>query len=369
MSGPTSPQLALAVLVLLPFDVLTWALRFYVRLSRKAWGPDDWSMVVAIPLFIVSTMGMLGIAFTGGGKRDNELTADEKQTAMFWWFIMQTMFCLAAIPVKWAICFTLLRIANGKKAYEWSIYAIMAAVAAVMASTTIYEFFHCTPIAMNWRAVEGGSCKAQSNITGFSFALSAVSIFSDWFCAIIPIPLLWNVQIDFRVKISIIALLGLGIFASTAAIVRLTVTVNLSATTDFLYYAMPVAAWAHAELGLGVVLANLSALRPLLEKVLDIGSALRSGSKKRTGDQASGDRYMELEEGVRNRKSATLSKRLSVMKGNGATSRGEDLDGHSSLGEDDRSTRNIMSTDGRPNAHSIQVDHEYEVSYESGKGS
>lgn len=185
-----------------------------------------------------------------------------------------------------------------------------------------------------------------------------------------PIPLLWNVQIDFRVKISIIALLGLGIFASTAAIVRLTVTVNLSATTDFLYYAMPVAAWAHAELGLGVVLANLSALRPLLEKVLDIGSALRSGSKKRTGDQASGDRYMELEEGVRNRKSATLSKRLSVMKGNGATSRGEeDLDGNSSLGEDDRSTRNIMSTDGRPNAHSIQVDHEYEVSYESGKGS
>lgn len=48
MSGPTSPQLALAVLVLLPFDVLTWALRFHIRLSRKAWGPDDWSMVVAI---------------------------------------------------------------------------------------------------------------------------------------------------------------------------------------------------------------------------------------------------------------------------------------------------------------------------------
>jgi hypothetical protein len=34
---------------------------------------------------------------------------------------METMFCLAAIPVKWAICFTLLRIANGKKVYEWAI--------------------------------------------------------------------------------------------------------------------------------------------------------------------------------------------------------------------------------------------------------
>jgi hypothetical protein len=93
------------------------------------------------------------------------------------------MFCLAAIPVKWAICFTLLRIAEKRKAYQISIWIIMAMVFLVMASTTVYEFFHCTPIQMNWKAV-GGSCKAQSNITGFSFALSAVSIFSDWFCAL-----------------------------------------------------------------------------------------------------------------------------------------------------------------------------------------
>jgi hypothetical protein len=97
---------------------------------------------------------------------------------------MQTIFCIATIPVKWAICFMLLRIAHNRTAYVWAIYANMAAVAVVMASTTIYEFFHCSPIQMNWRAVEGGSCKAQSNITGFSFALSAVSIFSDWFCAL-----------------------------------------------------------------------------------------------------------------------------------------------------------------------------------------
>jgi hypothetical protein len=183
-----------------------------------------------------------------------------------------------------------------------------------------------------------------------------------------PIPLLWNVQIDLRVKISIIALLGLGIFASTAAIVRLTVTLNLSATTDFLYYAMPVAAWAHAELGLGVILANLSALRPLLEKMLHLGSTLRS-SKKRTGNQGSSDRYMELEEGARSRKATTLSKRLSnITGGNTTTAIGEDIDGDSSLGDDDRSTRKIMSAEGRSNAHSIQVDHEYEVSYENTKG-
>lgn len=99
MTKPTSVSLALVVLVLLPFNIFSWVLRFYVRLSRKAWGPDDWSMVVAIvraalfcihldltakqPLFTISTIGMLGIAYTGGGKRDDELTPDERERAMF----------------------------------------------------------------------------------------------------------------------------------------------------------------------------------------------------------------------------------------------------------------------------------------------
>lgn len=35
------------------------------------------------PLFTLSTIGMLGIAFTGGGKKDEELTGRERETAMF----------------------------------------------------------------------------------------------------------------------------------------------------------------------------------------------------------------------------------------------------------------------------------------------
>lgn len=124
-----------------------------------------------------------------------------------------------------------------------------------------------------------------------------------------PIPLPWNVQNDFRVKISIIALLGSDIFASTAAIVRLTVTLNLSATTDFIYYVMPVAAWAHAELGLEVILANLSALRPLFEKLLNLRSIMRSNSKQTkniTNEICSGHNYIELEEGSQVKKSKML---------------------------------------------------------------
>lgn len=84
---------------------------------------------------------------------------------------MQMMFCLASTPVEWDIWFTLLRIAEKRKAYQPSIYATMTAVFLVMASTDVYEFFDCKLVQMNWKAVDGGSYEAQSNITGFSFAL------------------------------------------------------------------------------------------------------------------------------------------------------------------------------------------------------
>ncbi|KAF2011409.1 hypothetical protein BU24DRAFT_435871 [Aaosphaeria arxii CBS 175.79] len=271
------------------------------------------------------------------------------------------MWCLAAVPIKWAVCFTLLRIANKQKVYVISIYFAMASVFIVMVSTTIYEFFHCDPIAMNWKPtkIEGGHCKAQSNITGFSFALSAVSIVTDWFCALIPIPLLWKVQMDKRIKMSVVALLGLGIFTSVGPLVRLSVTVNLSSTENFLHNAMDVAAWAQTEIGLGVIVGNLPALRPLLEKVLSMRSTIRSD--KRSKQQKSTDQYLELGEGISSRH--TKSK-MGSQKGTetrvygGTTMAGSD----SSLDDrDDHSQKNIVTEPQGVPSNGIMVGHQVEI--------
>lgn len=43
--------MALASLVLLPFDVVSTVARFWIRFERKAWGPDDWAMLANIVIF------------------------------------------------------------------------------------------------------------------------------------------------------------------------------------------------------------------------------------------------------------------------------------------------------------------------------
>lgn len=56
-----------------------------------------------------------------------------------------------------------------------------------------------------------GTCQDRNVQTVLFYAVAIVNILSDWVFAILPIFLLWNVQLDWRVKGSVIVILGLGI--------------------------------------------------------------------------------------------------------------------------------------------------------------
>lgn len=167
---------------------------------------------------------------------------------------------------------------------------------------------------------------------------------------------------DNRIKLSVMGLLGLGVFASVAPLVRLTITVNLSATENFLFNAMPVAAWAQAELGMGIIVGNLPALRPLLEKILSMRSTIRSDKRSRS-KQKTTDHYLELEEGVNSRKDQQSSK-VSSQKGFDTRVYGGQPGDSSSTLEDDHSQKNIVTTGQQQNTHGIVVDRRVEITNE-----
>jgi hypothetical protein len=66
---------------------------------------------------------------------------------------------------------------------------------------------------------------------------------------------------------------------------------------DYLYVLDPIMTWAHAEPAIGMIAANLPALRPLLEQALTFISNLTSRSKTDPSNRMSLTRpsnYMEL---------------------------------------------------------------------------
>lgn len=112
------------------------------------------------------------------------------------------------MPIKGSICVCLLRIADTRRRFVWSLWTIIAAttIAPVIFILTIANI--CHPITALWGETTG-VCNSSLN-SNVSYFFSAVSIFTDWAIAILPGVLLWNVQMKRRVKGSVAVILGLA---------------------------------------------------------------------------------------------------------------------------------------------------------------
>jgi hypothetical protein len=105
---------------------------------------------------------------------------------------------------------------------------------------------------------------------------------TDFLLALLPVPLIWQLQLNHRTKLSLILVLSLGLFACIAGIMkaRLNKTI-LSDPNRFIYdgYSM----WNFVELDVGIIAGSLPSIKPLFNKFLDAARGLTSGPSKSSG--------------------------------------------------------------------------------------
>jgi hypothetical protein len=111
--------------------------------------------------------------------------------------------------VKISIGLLMLRIVVARR-YTYIIIGSMVLVALWSLAEWFFVIFQCRPVQFQWDAtIEGGIC--TGNFISAALAFSAMSIVSDWFYALLPVPVLWPLKINLQSKISIGLILSLGI--------------------------------------------------------------------------------------------------------------------------------------------------------------
>jgi hypothetical protein len=72
--------------------------------------------------------------------------------------------------------------------------------------------FQCNPVSNFWTRFLGepGKCIAGDIIKDISICHAAMVTFSDWVLGILPIFLVWNLNMNIRTKVSVALILGLG---------------------------------------------------------------------------------------------------------------------------------------------------------------
>lgn len=94
------------------------------------------------------------------------------------------------------------------------------------------KVFFCKPISTYWTGT-GGTCIDQQQVI---IADSAISIISDLWILILPVPMLWSLHMPFIKKLRVVGMLGAGGLATAFSIWRLVIMVREGKTTDLTYF-------------------------------------------------------------------------------------------------------------------------------------
>ncbi|KNG49338.1 hypothetical protein DDE82_008422 [Stemphylium lycopersici] len=284
------PNLTAVVLVTGLFAFISMGLRTYVRVTKRSWGLEDWIMAVGcLPLLTLTIVTTIG-SYYGIGAKDATfaLPGNQKyvETAYFWFFLYELFYCTSIIFVKLSIAFMLNRIAGRRMVFIYINYGIMALCASTNLAAILYIIFQCDPVEAAWKAdlmAKGTHCQPSVYLMNVYYFCTSVNIFTDWATALMPIALLWNVQMNRNTKISVGGILGLGIFTSVSGLVRLKYTVALTSRENYLYGLAQILIWGYAEPALGMLVGNIATLRPLFQRMLNLGS---SGSEQPYSDES-----------------------------------------------------------------------------------
>ncbi|KFZ17109.1 hypothetical protein V501_01900 [Pseudogymnoascus sp. VKM F-4519 (FW-2642)] len=259
------PQVSAVAGLFLALGTIGILLRCYCRVFVvKAFGLDDWFAVIAWLFFVI----FCGLAITsvhyGTGQHASALPQEAIPVGLKWWWACESVYVLSNMALKLSISIFLLRIAVTRVS-RIIIYSIITVVELYSAFYFFLFVLQCRPSSYFWtQYTDGtGTCVNPKLTVDATYAYSAVSCVADWALGLVPIFLIWNVQMDRRTKLSVAAILSVGAIASSATIIRIPYIQDLANVEDFLYATTDVAIWSTVETGIGIAASAAATLRPL----------------------------------------------------------------------------------------------------------
>lgn len=118
---------------------------------------------------------------------------------------------------KVAILNLYLRIAV-QRTFRRLVWACIAIVTATAVASVTASIFQCTPVRKAWDLSVNGSC---IDVNALFFANAGLDIFQDAFIYVLPLRMLYQLQVPRRQKIALMLVFAVGGFVVITGMVRL----------------------------------------------------------------------------------------------------------------------------------------------------
>ncbi len=129
-----------------------------------------------------------------------------------YWFSVELAYVLTTCVLKLSIAVFLLRIAT-RKAHRAILYTLITTVILLTIAYFFFLVFQCSPVNFFWLQFSGevGSCLPAKVVGDMTYAHSAINASCDVILALLPIVIVSQLDINIRTKISLCAIMSLGI--------------------------------------------------------------------------------------------------------------------------------------------------------------
>ncbi|KAI1262467.1 hypothetical protein F5Y18DRAFT_151471 [Xylariaceae sp. FL1019] len=275
---PTAPKdsngagLYVAATVTLSIAWLSVSLRTYVRaIMTKSFQADDWVMLAGLANFTASCAFILAGLHFGLGHHNQALSQYNEIKALKFQALATASYVSNMWLIKLSIGLFLYRLAVQKR-YKYTLGISIVVVGIWSLALFFWNIFQCHPVDAQWdytilQKDPNAACVSADEVVSAAYALSALTILSDWLYALLPIPMIWAVKMTPQAKMTVIAILGLGVFASIATLIRLKFLSDLTDTADILFAGTDAMIWTLVEPGIAISAASLATIRPLLRRL------------------------------------------------------------------------------------------------------
>ncbi|KAI5781944.1 hypothetical protein EDC01DRAFT_235044 [Geopyxis carbonaria] len=246
------------------FIVLVTVLRLYGRLHLM-------KLPLALDDVLICIASVFGIGFLcvemisckyGAGKHFFPLSLESKSTYQFSVWLACSFYMCGMGFVKFAMLALYWRL-SPSQGFRNILMFMFLFVGLLTVSNVLVVVFQCKPIVATWDLrVRNGTC---INIIAFYYSNSALNILTDFAVYVLPMRMLWNIQLPIRQKISLCGIFGLGAIACIASVVRVANIPLMARNGDHSWNIVNAMIWSIVEMGVSILAASFPSLKVLVK--------------------------------------------------------------------------------------------------------
>ncbi|RAH41953.1 uncharacterized protein BO95DRAFT_371900 [Aspergillus brunneoviolaceus CBS 621.78] len=236
-----------------------------IKVQQARIGLDDWLIVAAL---LSGTANMIS-AVVGGkygvGKHIWVVNMDDIVAMVKVLFANVLLYVTTVTLIKLSIILSYRRIFG----MRWTMWACIVLALSYWVGCTIAFLAACQPVSYYWTKYldpEGG--RERYNLYAFYIGHAVANMVGDIVILLVPVPLVWRLQLRRSQKIQILSIFLLGGFVCVASAIRIYYFTFVN-SVDVTWILGDVFIWSSIEPSIGIFCACLPVLQPLFRTILN----------------------------------------------------------------------------------------------------